>query len=121
MSRFPNPLLAQQWRQRLERFEHSDLTIAEFCELEGYSPASFYQWRRRLAVIERADAPTFVPIDLAGHDSERCVPSPIEVQLPGGALIQLPSGTCPADYRSLIAAVVDATANADATDSGAGS
>ncbi len=49
MTRFPNPQLARQWRERLDRFAHSELTIAEFCELEGYSPASFYQWRRKLA------------------------------------------------------------------------
>ena len=35
MARLPNPQLAQQWRERLERFDHSELTIAEFCELEG--------------------------------------------------------------------------------------
>ena len=37
------------WRRRLERFEDSDLTVVEFCRVEGVSVPSFYQWRRRLA------------------------------------------------------------------------
>lgn len=110
MARLPNPQLAQQWRQRLERFAESDLTTAEFCQLEGYSTASFYQWRRKLAGCEHVEAPTFVPIDLPIGDPQRSFPGSIQVNLPGGAQIQLPAGSAPADCRNLIQAVVDATA-----------
>ncbi|TWT92267.1 IS66 family insertion sequence element accessory protein TnpA [Neorhodopirellula pilleata] len=48
MNAFPNPELARQWRERIERFDDAGTTIAEFCHAEGYSVASFYQWRRRL-------------------------------------------------------------------------
>ena len=48
MTRLPNPQLALQWRERLDRFDQSELTVAGFCEQEGCSTASFYQWRRRL-------------------------------------------------------------------------
>ena len=44
----PDPQLAQQWRDRLRRFDHCDLSVAEFCRLEEYSVASFYHWRRGL-------------------------------------------------------------------------
>ncbi|MDM4019050.1 hypothetical protein QTN89_26590 [Roseiconus lacunae] len=41
------------------------MTIAEFCELEGYSTASFYQWRRKLREISRVEGRTFMPVDHA--------------------------------------------------------
>lgn len=44
------------WRRRLERFEDSDFTVAEFCRVEGVSIPSFYQWRRRLASSRTARA-----------------------------------------------------------------
>lgn len=110
MAQFPNPQLAQQWRKRLERFDLSDLTIADFCQLEGYSAASFYQWRRRLTDVEQPNVPTFVPVDLPTRDLQQPVPGSIEVILPGGARIHLPAGSELPDCRDLIHAVVDATA-----------
>ncbi|MEM7313745.1 MAG: hypothetical protein AAF497_11400 [Planctomycetota bacterium] len=45
------------WRQRLERYAQSDLTVAQFCQRENVSAPSFYQWKRRLAATnETADA-----------------------------------------------------------------
>jgi len=136
MSRFPNPRLAQQWRERLDRFDDSELTIAEFCELEGYSQASFYQWRRRLAVDPQPDAPAFVAVDHSAHDHPnqssggqssggQCSggrragdqrSGPIEVELPGGARIKIAAGVQWPEYRNLIAAIVEATTKPQATD-----
>jgi len=33
--------------QRLERYPQSQLTVNEFCEWEGVSPATFYNWRKK--------------------------------------------------------------------------
>ncbi len=41
---------ARLWRERFERFEDGGMTIAEFCGAEGVSTASFYAWRRKLAM-----------------------------------------------------------------------
>lgn len=38
-----------QWQRRMERFERTGQSVAEFCRGEGVCPASFYQWRRRLS------------------------------------------------------------------------
>lgn len=38
-----------QWQRRMERFEQTGQSVAEFCRGEGVSQASFYQWRRRLS------------------------------------------------------------------------
>ncbi len=32
MPQFPNPQLAQQWRDHIERFAQSGLTVADFCD-----------------------------------------------------------------------------------------
>ena len=48
MSRRSNPAKVEQWTACLARFQDSGLTVAEFCRKEGVSPASFYQWRRKL-------------------------------------------------------------------------
>jgi hypothetical protein len=110
MTRFPNPQLARQWQERLGRFDHSNLTVAEFCKLEGYSPASFYQWRRKLGTRQSADVPTFVPIDLDSSDLQSQGTGSIQVELPGGALVKIPGGATLPDYRHLIHAIVQATA-----------
>lgn len=48
MPRTPRLELARQWRDRVCRFDHCGLTVAEFCRREGYSAALFYQWLGRL-------------------------------------------------------------------------
>ncbi len=109
MTRLPNPQLALQWRKRLDRFDQSELTITEFCELEGYSTASFYQWRRKLRDGELPDAPAFVRVDLDSSDLPCGVHRSIEIALPGGAIVKVPSGATVTEQRGLIAAIVQAT------------
>jgi transposase len=98
-----------EWSERLERFARSEVTAAAFCQAEGVSLPSFYQWRRKLAtpsVCEPAQerrsagqAPrTFVQlIPTAGTAAI------VEIQLPNGARICLPS-----DDRQLLAAAISA-------------
>lgn len=110
MTRFHNPQLANQWRERIEQFERSDLTIAQFCKREGCSDASFYHWRRRFRDTQHSTATAFVEVDLPTDLPHRDRPESIEVNLPGGARIDIPAGTSPVDCCNLIQAVVQATA-----------
>lgn len=112
MTRSPSAQLAHQWQERLDRFDECELTVAEFCRLEGYSPASFYQWRRKLArrKSDAADVPAFVPVELDVTSLQKHQVESIQVELPGGARIRIPGGTASPDYRHLIAAVLEATA-----------
>ena len=74
MARLPDPQLARQWRERLDRFEHSDLTVEKSCEFEGYSTTSFYQWRRKLRDRKPPGDPAFIPVQFdAGELSHSCV------------------------------------------------
>ena len=48
MPRSANTAKVEEWTNRLERFAGSNLTAAKFCEAEGVSLPSFYQWKRKL-------------------------------------------------------------------------
>ena len=50
MARGCDAAKARLWRERFERFEDGGLTIADFCVAEDTSTASFYAWRRKLAM-----------------------------------------------------------------------
>jgi len=49
MPRGSNPIKVQQWTERLVRFDQSSQTVAQFCQNEGVSQPSFYQWKKKLA------------------------------------------------------------------------
>lgn len=111
MARLPDPQLARQWRQRLDRFEHSDLTVAEFCEVEGYSTASFYQWRRKLCDGKSPGDPAFIPVQFGAGELLCEARRGFEIDLPGGATVKVPPGATTAERRELIADIVQATSD----------
>jgi hypothetical protein len=105
---------AQEWRQRLMRFEKSRHTVGEFCRREGVSPPSFYLWRRRLA--SRPEATQASPPPPAGFRAVRLLPAAaLTVQLPGGTQLLVPLSD-PDTLRAVIEAVgcVDAQRGKDA-------
>lgn len=54
MPRGSSSAKVQEWTERLARFQKSDLSVARFCQKEGISQASFYQWKRKLVVCGEA-------------------------------------------------------------------
>jgi hypothetical protein len=82
----------QEWTTRLQRFQENPSSVAAFCRIEGVSSASFYLWKRRLALEPTTPTtPTFVPITVADTPTP-----PIEVAFPNGIVIRIP-----ADAQSL--------------------
>ena len=91
---------AQEWQQRLVRFENSRQTIDGFCRQEGVSPQSFYLWRKRLARLPAAKAPAAQPPD--AFRPVRLLPATgVSVQLPGGMQLVVPT-TEPESLRLVI-------------------
>jgi len=96
------------WRERLDRFQSMQLTVAEFCKREGVSTPSFYAWKKRLA-MDRSNVPTskhaattsakFVPLVVAGAQL------PIRMTLPGGAAVELPIDQPEQTVQLMIAAI----------------
>jgi hypothetical protein len=95
--RRPDPTLHTLWQQRLLRFEHSGLSVTAFCDHEGVSTPSFYAWRRRLRCDPpvSGDGPRFLPVHVVA-------PPPVELVLPGGAVLRLTPGCDLAFVRSLV-------------------
>ncbi|EDL59796.1 IS66 family insertion sequence element accessory protein TnpA [Gimesia maris] len=105
---------AQVWADRLERFDQADITVAQFCQNENVSKASYYYCRRKIRDTTRTDhqrlrestsAPPrqtarkpagFLPVTLAA-------PSPatvMAVDLPGGIRIRFEIPACNQEARS---------------------
>jgi hypothetical protein len=89
------PATRQLWAERLARFPDSGLSVAAFCSAEGVSTNSFFYWKRRLRT---AAAPArLLPVRVPTS------PTPVEVVLPGGAVLRLAPG-CDLDLlRGVIA------------------
>ena len=107
----------QRWLQHIQRWQHSQLTIRDFCARHRLSEPSFYAWRRLLtergllpptsaatAAQPNADvgptAPFFVAVTLADTEA---VPQPLEIVLPDGLAVRVAAGFDAATLRQLLA------------------
>jgi hypothetical protein len=93
----------QQWRRWIQRWETSDLTVADFCARHHLSQPNFYSWRRRLQQRDAA-VPAFVPVRIV-PDQPPVSPPPIEVVLTGGRRLRVAAGFDPAMLRQLLALI----------------
>lgn len=95
MRRRSDPAKREQWAQRLERFEKSGQSVAEFCRNEGVSAPSFYQWRQKLGSRRRKKkpgsrrhkAPAFRRLHVSPSDAS----AGVRVRLPDGMVLDLGS------------------------------
>ena len=104
-----DPRVLAQWRERLDRFDASQLALAGFCQSEGITSSAFYYWRRKLSQlpptsVERPDsAPksSFLPVKVASA-------AEVEFTFPNGTTMRLPPGD-----PQLLKMVMDAVARLD--------
>ena len=76
------------WREQVERYEASGLSVRRFCQESRLSEASFYAWRRTLRLRAReAQAATFVPVVVTPPPSTS---GSFMVELRGGRKLHLP-------------------------------
>jgi len=54
-----------EWQKRLDKFEASGLTVAQFCRQSDVTPHTFYYWKRRLgrSASKRRRGATRRPVD----------------------------------------------------------
>jgi hypothetical protein len=114
-----DPLREKFWRRTIRQQQRSGLTVRAFCLREGLKDGAFRWWRQVLArrdreasVISRADrdgerteaAPAFLPVRLVDLEAASPRPSPpIEVVLPTGLTIRVPSGFDPRTLGQILA------------------
>ena len=100
-----------EWKQRLDSFKQSGLSIELFCLQEGLSQSTFWRWTKQLqggipkslleekTARERAESgeAKFLPISLKT--------SPVEIELPNGGIVRVPLGVGQAVLLEVIQAV----------------
>lgn len=113
MGRSADAGLARIWEQRIGRQRRSRMSIAEFCRQGGVSPASFYAWRQRLSGADSSRAgsseerpPLFVPVELP---TSALAGGSVRIELPGGAVLKLPTDVSSELLTTAIRAVLVAT------------
>lgn len=114
MNHPPESSLADQWRDRLERFQRSGQTVAQFCADENYSTGSFYQWRRRINEDQPSALGSFIPVQVNNSVLGKIVPNAsvehsVRIELPGGVVLTLTADVTDELLRRSLAIVVDLT------------
>jgi transposase-like protein len=100
MAQRPDTAKQSRWLELIRRWQRSQTTIREFCELHHVNEASFFSWRRVLrerGLLDEptmpsknsAAAPAFVKLTTVGAES---TVSPIELVLNQKRLLRLRPG-----------------------------
>jgi hypothetical protein len=84
----------QSWRQLMQRWQRSGLSVRAFCQRQRLAVPSFYAWRRTLRqrdrLADQVPAVTFIPVQVR-HDDSAPRP-PLEVLLANGRCLRIPHG-----------------------------
>jgi hypothetical protein len=100
MARSMSRVATSRWRERIDGWRRSNLSVAEYCRQEQLSPPSFFAWRKRLTAGAVMVAKPAKPQSAAnGRGQSRFVELPppawpalcgVQITLPGGAVVMLP-------------------------------
>lgn len=96
----------REWAERIRRRQASGLTVAEFCEWEGVSVASFYNWQNKLSGTESVKQTvelvtsgrpsrslrkaSFLPVHVKQAGTTTAPGTRIEIQLANGVRVFVP-------------------------------
>jgi hypothetical protein len=94
------------WRGRIAAQSRSGLSALAYCTQEGFSPKSFYAWRRRLRQTKsKMRAPLFVSVELPAVSASI---GDLRIELPGGAILVLPPDASQEQLVTVLRAVREA-------------
>jgi hypothetical protein len=97
--------LAQEWRDRLEDFARSEMTVQQWCDFNALPIHQYYYWRRRLATpkTDHHDNCTWMAISVV---EPAPLPTPAALTLCiAGAQIQITPGFDPSLLRAVVGAL----------------
>ena len=105
-----DPRKEQSWRERIERWRRSGLSVRAFCQQQHLAIPSFYAWRRTLQQRDRLNpttpAPqplTFLPVHVT-HDDTATLPV-LELLLANGRRLRIPHGYDPNHLGDVVRAL----------------
>jgi len=122
-ARSTSRIATSKWRERVDGWRQSKLSVAEYCRREQLPQASFFAWRKRLASDDAVLVEPAKPRSAeGGRGQSRFVelppptwPAPcgVQITLPGGAVVVLPRDASSELLSAAIrAAIVTPTAEA---------
>jgi len=88
-----------RWKRLIEKHKHSGLSVEAFCRNEGFSAATFYNWRRKLETKDVVSVAEVVQVEVPPSRSA------IEFQLPNGSLVRVPESVSEQTLRSVLTVV----------------
>jgi len=123
MARRADSHRAAFWRELIEGRRQSGLSVVRVCEQAGVSPASFYQWQRKLrgraagARNGQPDRPAvsrLVPVHIVADrpTAPGEAAGLLEVELPGEIVLRIPAGCDPATLRLVLSLLHDGSREA---------
>jgi hypothetical protein len=114
-----DPLREKFWRRTIRDQQRSGLAVRAFCLREGLKDWTFRWWRQELARRDRQPAtgpreegggeptetaPVFLPVRVVDQEpGSPHTPPPIEILLPTGPTIRVPSGFDPRTLGQVLA------------------
>jgi hypothetical protein len=110
-----DPVREKFWRRTIRDQQGSGMSVRDFCRREGLKDWTFRLWRQELALRDRGHStaptgepaeatPSFLPVRVI--DPEALTPRaspPIEIVLPTGPILRVPSGFDPRTLGHVLA------------------
>jgi len=92
----------EYWRERIAEQERSGLSVQRFCEAQGLTEQSFYQWRKRL----RESLPMRFALVESGPARQPGATEPdLELVLASGERLRISAGVDPLALRRVLEAL----------------
>jgi hypothetical protein len=110
-----DPAREKFWRRTIRDQQRSELSVRDFCHLQGLKDWTFRWWRQELARRDQVPsmatageqpeaAPVFLPVQIVDLEAVSPPPAPpIEIVLPTGLIVRAPSGFDPRTLGHVLA------------------
>ena len=90
------------WRERLVEQERSGLSVRAFCKSQGFSPESFYGWRKRL---RKPEPVRFALVDTEAARASVSAGVTLELVLANGDRLRISAGVDDGTLRTVLKAL----------------
>jgi transposase len=105
-----DPGKERRWRQLIDQWQRSGLSVRDFCQRQHLAVPSFYAWRRRLRQPDGLARPTtppaiFLPVHVRPDAPD--APPPLELVLADGRCLRIPSRFDAGHLRQVLRALED--------------
>lgn len=94
---------ASQWRQLIEEWQNSDLSVSQFCRDKKIPTSAFYRWKTKLGQQEAHDPASFIQVAWPATNG-----SILELTFPAGHVLRFTETTPSKTLASVLAVLKEA-------------